>query len=228
MMKPKLRNEPYTQNILAVRFANGEPLSADQHHFLLSHEKALSHHGYDPILRYYLKAERAKQAEHHSFLMPSDEVNDEAVKLLQKRASIFLQNNKTPQVEFKMKPEQFLKFRALTIGELILYHGNQFLTGAPFYPAGIPYTLYFQWGNLFGVAEYVVIPEQKALEGNVLIHFEMMHERNINQCVHDYQASHKIELKHEIKKPEEKLQVEYVTPQFRPSFRMDIPTLKMT
>ena len=58
--------------------------------------------------------------------------------------------------------EDFETFKKVVCEELILTHGNQLLTGAPFYPGGIPYTLFFQWGNLFGVAKSVVHPDEKA------------------------------------------------------------------
>src|SRR5690606_35947581 len=86
----------------------------------------------------------------------------------------------------QMSPSDFLSFRAMTTDELILYHGNQLLTGAPFFPGGVPQLIYFQWGNLFGVAKYVVIAEEKALKSNVLIYFEDRHERLLQDCVYQY------------------------------------------
>ena len=187
-MKPALSHHPidYAHSDLKVRFDNGIPLSADQHNFILWHEKTLSSHGHDPMLRYYLKSHHQKQAEGHSFLLPHEKLNREDIQALKRRLQLLLQDKKD-KLQFKMQPEQFLQLRAMTANELILYHGNQYLTGAPFYPGGLPHTLYFQWGNLFGVAKYVVLAEEKALKSNVLIHFETMHERALDQCVHDYE-----------------------------------------
>ncbi|HEU5281091.1 MAG TPA: hypothetical protein VFU82_03830 [Gammaproteobacteria bacterium] len=190
MKKPSLTLKPhgdYALESIKVKFANGQPLSADQFNFIYRHEKTLSAHHLDAINTYYLKASRQKSES--SFLFHGNALNQAGVKQLQKRIQALIAEN-SDHLSFQLKPEVFLQFRAATVNELILYHGNQFLTGAPFFPGGIPYTLYFQWGNLFGVAKYQMLPDEKDIKGNALIYFEDMHDRLLEECVHQYQAHH--------------------------------------
>lgn len=185
-MKPSLTLKPndYATQELLMKFADGVPLSCDQLNFLAWHEHTLKNPHLDPVLKYYLKQYHHKHAANHSFLMPTEHLTKEEVAKLKRRLSLVLQS--TPHIELKMKPEEFLQFRAATIQELILYHGNQLLTGAPFYQGGIPQLIFFQWGNLFGVAKYVVLAEERALKSNVLIYFEEMHDRYLQDCVYQY------------------------------------------
>lgn len=186
-MRPTLQHKPshYAYKDLLVKFADGKPLSCDQLNFLYRHERTLSHPQMDQVTGYYLKHHHHDYTDQHSFLMPSDTISNESVKKLKERLSIVLKN-KDEHVQLKFTPEQFMQFKAVTFHELILYHGNQFLSGAPFYPGGIPHLIYFQWGNLFGVAKYVVMAEEKALKTNVLIYFEDMQERLLAECVSNY------------------------------------------
>lgn len=195
-MKPKLVEKPnsYELQKLLVNFAGGVPLSADQLNFLSRHEKALSAHGLDHVLKYYLKPLHKKSMEHHSFLMHRENMNAESAKELKRRLQLML-TDKGQRVKFPMTSKQFIEFKNSAYPSLILYHGNQFLTGAPFYLGGIPHVVFFQWGNLFGVAKYVVLAEEKALASNVLIYFEEMHERNLEQCVLDFTKDMRHELK---------------------------------
>ena len=192
-MKPKLVEKPndYALQQLLVNFASGVPLSADQLNFLNNHEKALS--GLDPVLKYYLQPLHKKAQEHHSFLMHRENFNAEAAKELKRRLQLLL-TDKGQRLKIPMTNKQFMEFKNSALPSLILYHGNQFLTGAPFYLGGIPHVVYFQWGNLFGVAKYVILAEEKALPSNVLIYFEEMHERLLEKCVRDFNK----DLRHEL------------------------------
>lgn len=190
MKKPSLTLKPnadYAFEGIKIQFANGAPLTADQYNFLYRHEKALSAHHLDAINAYYLKS--SKQAPESSFLFHGNALNQAGAKQLKMRIQALIAENSN-HLSFQLKPEEFLQFRAATVNELILYHGNQFLTGAPFFPGGIPYTLYFQWGNLFGVAKYQILADEKDIKGNALIYFEDMHDRLLDECVHEYQAHH--------------------------------------
>ena len=91
-------------------------------------------------------------------------------------------------IELKFAPNQFPKFKLelQDIHDLILYRGNQLLTGAPFYPGAVPHIEFFQWGNLFGVIKYHELLEEKSLKGNILIYFEDLANRNLQQCVNTY------------------------------------------
>lgn len=199
--KPTLQNKPSDYSLLAS-YANDKPLPPDVLNFLAWHEKTLSYlqPGLDQALRYHLKPYHKHREEAQSFLLTHEKLNKESIANLKKRLQIMLQDRNS-HLEFKMKPEQFLQFRSMTVDELILYHGNQFLTGAPFHIGGIPHTLLFQWGNLFGVAKYVVLPEERALRSNVLIYFESMHDRYLDQCVDEYQHKLKNELQHHTATP---------------------------
>lgn len=186
-MRPTLKHTPshYTYRDLMVKFAEGKPLSCDQLNFLSRHEKTLSHPHMDQVMKYYLKKYHHDYAEQHSFLMPGETFTPQSAEQLKERLSMLL-DNQVANLELKMTPEQFLQFKAVTYGELILYHGNQFLSGAPFHPGGIPHLIYFQWGNLFGVAKYVVMAEEKALKTNVLIYFEDLLERKLEECINQF------------------------------------------
>jgi hypothetical protein len=200
-MKPTLIDKPNNYNLqqMLVNFAGGVPLSADQLNFLLRHEKALSHYGLDPLLKYYLKPYYRKYADHHSFLLHQEEITEKSAKELRNRLQLILEGKKKQRIKLAVTPEQFLQFKNAAVPSLILYHGNQFLTGAPFYLGGIPHVVFFQWGNLFGVAKYIILPDEKALKSNVLIYFEDMYDRNLQQCVDDF----KHDLKHELQPHEQ-------------------------
>lgn len=191
MVKPELKFKPnnYAIQDLRMKFADGTPLSCAQLNFLAWHEKTLSSHQMDPVFKYYLKNYRHP---HHSFLLPRDKLDKTEVARLKHRLEILLSGT-TDHLELHLSPSDFLAFRALTINELILYHGNQLLTGAPFIPGGIPQFIYFQWGNLFGVAKYVMVADEKALKSNVLVYFEDRQERLLDECVHQFN----LKLKHE-------------------------------
>lgn len=199
MIKPGLKNNPnsYTYTQLLVNFADGKPIAPDLVNFLYRHEKILSCYALDPALKYYLKPYHRKAAEsHHSFLLPHEKLNPNEVTQLKRRLDIFLKSQGS-HVEFRLTPEEFTLLKQAGYPELILYHGNQFLTGAPFHPGGIPHIIFFQWGNSFGVAKYVVMAEEKSLKSNVLIYFEDMQDRYLDQCVKDYIHKHQLELRAE-------------------------------
>lgn len=194
-MKPTLVHKPnhYSYHQLLVNFAGGVPLTVDQLNFLSRHEKSLSSQTLDPVLKYYLGPFHKKSSEHHSFLLHRENFDAKAAKELKRRLDLLVKP-KGERVKFTITPKQFAELKNSAFPSLILYHGNQFLTGAPFYLGGIPHVVFFQWGNLFGVAKYVVMPEEKSLKSNLLIYFEDMQDRNLEQCVKD--VTH--ELKHEL------------------------------
>jgi hypothetical protein len=165
------------------RFHLGQPLSSEQFHLLDSHRQQLSSRDFDPILEYYLHAQEKK---HLSFILPYEKINREAIKSLKKRLRLMLQKNSAQQAAISFTPEQFAKFKQYTMQELIFWHGNQSLTGAPSYPSCIPPIIYFQWGNQFGIVKQSVLAGEKALKANILVYFEDRQERNLENCVADY------------------------------------------
>lgn len=197
-IKPKIVNKPqaYVLKSIIAKHAGGVPLTCDEHHFLDWHQKLLSNPHLDSAAQYYLKHHTQTFIEDLSFLFlsPHEILNKEDIAKLKKRLKILL-SDKNKHVQIKITPQQFLDFKKLNYNELILYHGNQFLTGAPFFPGGIPHIIFFQWGNLFGVAKYVMLAEERSLKSNVLIYFEDMLERLLDECVDDYKKHHADELK---------------------------------
>ncbi len=176
-------------------FALGKPLTPDQTNYLDWHQMQLSDPQFDPILKYYLKSRYDRQRDFHtSFLLPHEKMNKESIELLKKRIALMIKENQSHRVVVNVTQKQFLEFKQYTTQDLIFWHGNQFLTGAPFYPGGTPPLILFQWGNYFGIVKYVVIAGEKAVMGNLLLYFEEMQERNLNQCVMDYQRRMKEEV----------------------------------
>lgn len=201
-MKPTLILHPIHNSSADIlkTFALGQPLSPEQLNFLAWHQDALSNGFYDPILNYYLKSYRQKRQKiATSFLLPHEEMNREAIELLKKRIQMLLKDKNVHPV-ISLTQKQYLQFREYAIKDLIFWHGNQFLTGAPFYPSAIPPVVYFQWGNFFGIVKFVVIEGEKTLKQNLLVYFEDMQERNLDQCVEEYQhhLQEEMKLQHEV------------------------------
>jgi hypothetical protein len=217
MTKLTLTNKPtdYLCKNLLANFAEGKPLSPDLVNFLARHEKTLSNPKLDSALNYYLKHLHNKTAH--------EKLNHEDITKLKKRLQLLVKS-KNAKVEFIMTPSQFSQFRFLNYRELILFHGNQFLTGAPFIPGGVPHLIYFQWGNLFGVAKYVVLPEEKSLKSNVLIYFEDRQEREFIECI--YQYNHKNAAK--IDQHPQLMPVPQPEPPLPVKSLFQIPTLSLT
>lgn len=176
---------PNSTDILRC-FALGKPLSSEQQNFLEWHQQQLSSAEFDPVLKYYIESNKKRRKKYQTtFLLPHEELNKEDIQRLKKRIKIFLQN-KNRQIVISITQKQFLQFKELNLHELIFWHGNQTLTGAPFFPGGIPPVIFFQWGNLFGVVKYVILSEEKSLKSNILIYFEDMVDRDLNRCVQEY------------------------------------------
>src|SRR3990167_990292 len=173
-------------------FAGGKPLSSAQIQFLDWHHKQLSSAEFDPVLKYYLEYYKKHQKTFQTtFLLPHEEINFENIQLLKKRIKLFILKNKN-RIVIELTQKQYLDFRKYNIHELIFWHGNQMLTGAPNIPGGIPPVIFFQWGNLFGIVKYLILADEKSLKSNILIYFEDLADRDVNQCVADYY--HKLEM----------------------------------
>lgn len=77
--------------------------------------------------------------------------------------------------------------------ELLYWHGNQSLTGAPYFLGGLQPVYFFQWGNLMGVVKYEELLGEKDTDGNILIYFEDLKDRTLQQAIEHYlQAAPKI------------------------------------
>lgn len=195
-MRPTLILQPIHSSSSDIMrcFALAKPLSSDQRNFLEWHQRQLSSAAFDPVYRYYIEA--AKKQHARSFLLPSDLINVQSLEQFKKRLKLFIQK-KLSAITFTFTETQFAKFEELNMSELIFWHGNQLLSGAPFYPGGIPPVIYFQWGNYFGVAKYVMLAGEKALKANILVYFEDRQERDLDQCVADYQKKNQLALQNQ-------------------------------
>ncbi|GEM_PF-1585694 len=196
--RPTLILHPLHQSTADIvhRFTLGKPLSPDQMNYIDWHQIELSDPQFDSILKYYLKSRSSHAAHlHTSFLLPHEIMNKESIELLKKRIAILLKENQSNRIVMQLTHKQFLEFKEYTIHDLIFWHGNQFLTGAPFYPSGTPPLILFQWGNNFGIIKYVVIAGEKAVMGNLLLYFEDMQERTLDRCVQDYNKRMEDEIK---------------------------------
>ena len=225
-MKPSLLAEPYANQVSAIlnRFENAQPLSCDQLNFLSRHEKILSRYALDQAVKYYLKSYKNKLDKTLLLDFPKQALNQLSVHKI-KQAVLNLLKNNVSHVDVQMTLEQFLQFKTIGIKELIFWHGNQFLTGAPFYPGGIPHVVYFQWGNLFGIVKLYIFPDEKIVRGNVLIDFETMLDRDLNQCVMEYMKvlenkqdqQNQFDLEHRFEE-QTAVQSTYKTPTLKPVF----------
>lgn len=213
---PSLGLHPTTDSTIDIVkcFLLGKPLTPDQIHYLDWHRIELSNSKLDPILKYYLKSSHNKEQQdlHTSLLLPHAILNRDAIASLKKRIDAMIKQSATASANVVLSKRQFLSFRRYTIQDLIFWHGNQFLTGAPFYLGGIHHVIYFQWGNYFGIIKLMNIPGERAGTGNLLLHFEELKERTLEQCVFQYQKHEQEQIK-----VQEKLrqQNEYETEQNR-------------
>jgi hypothetical protein len=195
-MRPSLILQPFHNSSAEIikSFSNGKPISPDQLHLLELHQKELSNTTFDPILDYYLALHKKHPQKYQgTFLLHHEAINFEDIQKLKERIRTVLKEKNQP-VSIPVSVNQLRQFADLNSRELIFWYGNQYLTGAPLVPGGIPPVIYFQWGNLFGIVKYLVLAGEKALKANLLMFFEDMLERNLDQCVMDYQKKLRTEL----------------------------------
>ena len=124
----------------------------------------------------------------YNFLLHKSHFSPVDVKEFYQRLNLFLQNRKTG-IKIQMTTEQFAQLSP-TFNELNYFYGNQTLTGAPFVIGGVPRLDYFQWGNLMGVVKYVELAEEKNLKANLMIYFEDIGDRTLQQCFKDFLKHH--------------------------------------
>lgn len=193
MTRPALLAQPYAHWIadILARFEDGKPLTSDQLNFLISHEKTLSNHALDTVIKYYLNSKKGAD-KFLSFTIPKNkiqlvkahEIRDAVENLLKLHLS---------HIDLQMTLEQFLQLKASGFKELIFWHGPHFLSESSPFSKLTPHILYFQWGKLFGVVKVHGYVPNYQLDANVLIFFEEMDKRSLNQCVLDYVKNHKLD-----------------------------------
>lgn len=161
-------------------YLEGKPLTSAQRHFLWFNQHKLGYE-FEKISKYYQLTKPSSR----SFIKPQDDLTASNIQVMYRRLNLMLAST-SRSVELPLTPAQFLALKN-TFGELIFYHGNQVLTGAPFFAGGVPRVDFFQWGNLMGVVKYEELLSEKGIDGNFLIHFEDMKDRTMLQCIQDYQ-----------------------------------------
>lgn len=225
MTRPTLILQPIhnSSSDILKTFAMGKPLSPEQRHYLEWHDKQLSSHEFDPILKYYIESYKKHYGQYQaSFLLPHEVMNFEDVQRLKKRIALFLRENKG-RLAIPFTQQQLVQFNDYTAQELIYWHGNQFLTGAPFIPGGIPPVIFFQWGNYFGIVKYCVLPGEKGLKANILVYFEDRDDRLIDECVKNYNDQFQIELLHQ----NQILMEHHIEPEAFDQFLIKAPTVSL-
>lgn len=123
-----------------------------------------------------------------AFTFKNEHIDAVTVKELYQQLSLKLLHS-SEGLELELTPEQFAQIRP-SISHLMYFHGNQTLTSAPYFMGGIANIVLFQWGNLFGVAKFTASPSEKAIIGNLLIYFEDLEDRTMEECVFEYQQQH--------------------------------------
>ncbi len=192
-MKPTLIEQPFDSYLSSIlkTFENDKPLSADQINFITQHEKLLSSFAVDPVIRHYLKVQRERRGKAMSFALTQEKLNEPVLKRIKAYVQQLLQQRLT-HIDLNMSVKQFQHFKRVGVHELIFWHGNQFLTGAPFFLGGIPHIIYMQWGNLFGIVKLQLSFNELQLQGQVHIDLVDRKNRSLYECVKAYSEELKL------------------------------------
>lgn len=189
-------------------FQQGKPLSNNQLNFLRRYSSKISDPTIDAVVKYYKifnqelqrKSNKIGKALNYQFLQ-------NLYKLLSNKFSCGIET-----FEIKLTRKQFFQFKTLLLNDLIYFHGNHVLTGAPFFAGGLPHVDFFQWGNLFGIVKYEEILGEKNTDGNILIFFEEQADRSLEQFVQSQlQLIHHAPTSNKIAKPESNFPAELIT-----------------
>lgn len=181
-----LKLEPSHDSYLGIVkcFNEGRPLTPEQINYLRRFHAKISNTSFDRIVNYYgILRDKNVHLDRNQFTRPS-------LSQLKKQILTYL-DEEGEEVNIRLTRRQFFQFRALLTNELIFFHGNQLLTGAPYFPGGVPHVDFMQWGNLFGIVKYEELLGEIATDANILIAFEEMADRNIEQCINHYNAKPK-------------------------------------
>lgn len=195
-MKPAFKATPIFNQFSQIlhKFEDGIPLLCDELNFLSRYEKALSSHGLDPVIKYYLKYLHDHPKQKLTFTLPPKVINENALHEIQSSIQTLLKNNLS-HLDLKMSQDQFLKFKHVGYKELHFWSTKQLLAGVPFPFYGLPRFLYLQWGKLFGVVQ-LTFKNNLELDGDVLVYFEDIGARNLYQCIAEYTKNYENPLTH--------------------------------
>lgn len=176
-MENALKLEPLHNSYIEILkcFNKGKPLSPDQINFLRRNHGRISDAHFDRIINYYgVFKDRVINLR-----------NSQLTRLKLSKLVNYLSFNLrqfTNKIAIQLTPKQFFQFRSLLMHELVFFHGNQILTGAPHFPGGLQHVDFLQWGNLFGVVKYEELLGESP-ESNILIYFEKMADRHVEDCI---------------------------------------------
>jgi hypothetical protein len=196
-MRPHLILQPAHNSSADILkcFADGKPISADAVNYLDLHQRNLSSPEFDPVLNFYLHAHKTQPHKYQgTFLLHHEFINFEAFQELKKRIKLFLEQKKSPSISITLNPQQYKQFTQVGRNEIVYWHIHKLFNGAPMYPSIVPPAIFFQWGNIFGITKYLVLAGGKTVRANMLLYFEDMQNRNLDQCVDDYQKRFNLEL----------------------------------
>jgi hypothetical protein len=176
-MSYTLKLEPHhsTYYDIITAFNSGKPLTPGQLNFLRSYHVKLSDPAFDAILKYY-------DVSGHKENLLLGTVTREKLHRLKDRilGSVKIGKDRFGVV---MSTQQFFQLKTLLAHEIIFFHGNQLLTGAPYFAGGVPHIDFLQWGNLFGIVKYEELLGENAIDGNIMIYFEDMADRTLSECI---------------------------------------------
>lgn len=139
--------------VTAIRKAyfDSKPLTSAQLHYLWMNRNRLAP-GLEAVARYYLDGSQfSPKTRQYSFIKPRSILSLTDIENLRRRLTLML-NITNHGIQISLTPAQFMQLKN-SLGELLFLHGNQVLTGAPFFPGGVPHVDFFQWGNLMGVVK---------------------------------------------------------------------------
>lgn len=195
MKNPSLIPQPHDRwiaNILEL-FEDGKPLSSEQLNFLLQNEKILKKHELDLVFKYYLRAHSDQPDQEVAFTLPPEKLNIDTLHEVRETIEVLLDDSIT-HIDLKMTLDQFMQFKSTCRNEMVIWHGPKFMPRTFAFPNATPRIIYIQWGKLFGVVKLHMYADNMLYDGYLLVYFEDMTLRSLNQCVLDYAQHHKLEL----------------------------------
>lgn len=197
-MKATLTYKPqdYAYKAILMQFSEGQPLSCDQLNFLYRYEHQFSHPALDSVCRYYLKQYKRHVINHEkpavmmhptlAFALPSIDWDHRDVQAFEKHLEVAFSKGDAAHIEMVLTPDVFNHLRELTLDRMIYLHGYRLAMREGFFPGWFPYSIYFQWANVFGVARYDLKTEHGLTKTMITLYLEPRQNRLIEECVQDY------------------------------------------
>jgi len=241
-MKTILAYKPqdYAYKTILLQFAEGKPLSCDTLNFLSRYQYQFTHPALDAVCNYYLqqyKTRRIIQEEKRNtfnvhpefrFALPSYSWTKDDVEQFQMGLDAVFKKQQADHIEMKLTGDVYNRFKALTFEKMIYIHGYRLGLHESFFPGWYPYSVYFQWADVFGVAQYNLISEKGLTKTIVTLYLEPRRDRLLEECVQDYliknhlafKPAYAIDQRKENKKTEEETHEETMRNQFTPQLTL--------